>query len=206
MKKIVAGLMIVGLSVSVYALPPKIKQDQYMQGVGKSVKANDYVEAKNYLRKLDTLVQNYKLKLPSSYNYFKAKVYIENKKYKEANKYVEKYLDETGDKGEFYKESLDILNEVEKRLKLTYVKSDNLMWQDEVYTKEEQKAYADGYGYKKVQDWKGAKAYCSKLTLEGHTDWFLPNKSQLKTLFKNRAQLVNIMPERYWSSSVPPFD
>jgi len=203
MKKIVIVLMMLGVSASLFALPPKIKQDQYMQGIAQSIEAKNYAEAKNYLRKLDSLVHNYKLISPSNYNYFKADISLENKQYKEANTYVQKYLNETGDKGEFYRQSLDILNEVEKRLKITYVKTDDLLWQDEVYSKEENLAYADGYDYKKVQDWQGAKAYCSKLKIEGHSDWHLPSKSQLKTLYKNRLHLVNIEPERYWSATIP---
>ena len=206
MNKVVTVLIVLGMSVSVFALPPKIKQDQYMQGLDKAVESKNDVEVQRYLKKLDALKQNYKLELPARYNYFKAEISLENKKYKEANAYVEKYLDSTGDKGKFYSQSLDILNEIEKRLKITYVKTDNLMWQDEVYTKEENKAHADGYDYQKVQDWQGAKAYCSNLNLEGHSDWHLPSKSELKTLFETRAQLVNIVTERYWSSTVPTLD
>jgi hypothetical protein len=206
MKKIVAIMISVGMSASLFALPPKIKQDQYMQGLDQSIASKNNAETQRYLKKLDALKQNYKLELPARYNYFKAEVSLENKKYKEANAYVEKYLDKTGTKGKFYRQSLDILNEIEKRMKITYVKTDNLMWQDEVYTKEENTAYADGYGAHKVQDWSGAKTYCSKLNLEGHADWRLASKSELKTLYKNKVQVVNIMPERYWSSTVPAVD
>lgn len=206
MKKIVSILLVLGLNVSLYALPPEIKLDQYMQGLDQSVASKNDTETKRYLKKLDALHQSSALDFPDRYNYFKAKLFLENKKYKEANAYVEKYLGKTGTKGKFYKQSLDILNEIEKRLKLTYVKTDNLMWQDEMYTDEEIKASADGYSAGKVQDWQGAQAYCSKLKIKGYTNWRLPTKSEIKTLYRNKIQLVNSVPERYWSATIPPMN
>jgi len=206
MKKIVVVSLLIGLSVSLFALSPKIKKDQYMQGLDKSIEAKDYKQAKIYFKKVDDLAKINNLKLPSVYNYFKAKLYIEEKNYREANVNIEKYLDEAGSKGKYYTQSLDILNEIEQKLKLTYVQTSNQMWQDEIYTEKEITAYDDGYAYGKVQDWQGAKNYCSKLKLEGYSDWYLPTKVQLKTLFKNKAQLVNILPARYWSSSIAAFE
>ena len=84
------------------------------------------------------------------------------------------------------------------------------MWQDERYTKAEDRALHDysssiGRSYRKVQDWNGAMNYCKKLTLAGYSDWELPNKMTLRKLEKNIDKLKNKASTRYWSSSEPIF-
>ena len=67
---------------------------------------------------------------------------------------------------------------------------DGLMWQDNQESKSIKK------------NWKDANSYCKKLDLSGYTDWSLPNKEQLKSLWKNRSKLNNLGTKQYWSSSV----
>jgi hypothetical protein len=79
--------------------------------------------------------------------------------------------------------------------------STNLMWQDEPYTSKESDAYDDDTNVGKVGNWKYAKRYCSNLSLAGYNDWYLPNKNQLKYLYKQKEKLTNITSSLYWSSS-----
>jgi len=80
-------------------------------------------------------------------------------------------------------------------------KIDNLMWQDEPYTKKEKKYLTDNKNYNKVLNWKLAKNYCKNLTLGGFDDWYLPSKEELKNLYKNKDKLKNIISKGYWSST-----
>ncbi|MDD2698093.1 MAG: DUF1566 domain-containing protein [Arcobacteraceae bacterium] len=65
----------------------------------------------------------------------------------------------------------------------------NLMWQDDISAKEIRK------------NWDGAMDYCDNLTLAGYGDWYLPNKDDLETLFKQKNLLKNKQTAPYWSSS-----
>ena len=80
-------------------------------------------------------------------------------------------------------------------------KNTGLIWQDEQYTKEEEKAFEKNYNYGKVQDEQGAKKYCSNLSLSGYTDWYLPKKVELQDLYNKKIYLKNGTSSYYWSSS-----
>ncbi len=109
-------------------------------------------------------------------------------------------------------ESIDIVLEKDKviyKAKKQYLRNlkdvtviDDLMWQDEIYTKAEEKAYdyADYKNYEKVLDWKSAINYCKKLTLAGYNDWKLPKKETLIKL--NKTKLKNVLSGFYWSSTI----
>jgi hypothetical protein len=51
-------------------------------------------------------------------------------------------------------------------------------------------------------DWASAKLLCENSTVAGYSDWRLPTKEELATLFDNREQIGGFVEERYWSSSV----
>ena len=59
---------------------------------------------------------------------------------------------------------------------------DNLMWQDEPYTKADKQHYDKDTEGGRVWHHKGAKEYCSSLTLGGYEDWRLPTKDELISL------------------------
>lgn len=84
-----------------------------------------------------------------------------------------------------------------------------LMWQDESYTSAEEVAYNDGKNYNKVGNEEYAKGYCENLTLDGFSDFRLPNIYELTTLIDNTKSeepyivdgIKNIASQFYWTST-----
>jgi len=75
-------------------------------------------------------------------------------------------------------------------------KERNLMWQDDSTASSADKNYAD------------AIAHCENMDFAGHTDWYLPNVDELKTIVKAEnypkcidKAFVNVYPDYYWSST-----
>lgn len=55
-----------------------------------------------------------------------------------------------------------------------------------------------------LKTWQEAKNYCSSLTIDGHDDWYLPNKDELNFLYQNKDNLPSgkgFVPTTYWSST-----
>lgn len=56
-----------------------------------------------------------------------------------------------------------------------------------------------------TMNWSSANSYCSNLTAEGKSDWYLPSKDQLLTMYNNKSSLQNtagftpFVSYRYWS-------
>lgn len=50
-----------------------------------------------------------------------------------------------------------------------------------------------------VEDWSSARTTCKDLFLNGYNDWYLPNKVELNTIYKNLKILG--WHQRYWSST-----
>ena len=56
-------------------------------------------------------------------------------------------------------------------------------------------------------NWSSANSYCSNLTAEGKSDWYLPSKDQLLTMYNNKSSLQNtagftpFVSDYYWSST-----
>ena len=59
-----------------------------------------------------------------------------------------------------------------------------------------------------TMNWSSASSYCSNLAAEGKSDWYLPSKDQLVTMYNNRAALQGesgftaFVSSGYWSSTV----
>ncbi len=58
-----------------------------------------------------------------------------------------------------------------------------------------------------TMNWSSANSYCSNLTAEGKSDWYLPSKDQLLTMYNNKSSLQNtagftpFVSVYYWSST-----
>lgn len=58
-----------------------------------------------------------------------------------------------------------------------------------------------------TMNWSSANSYCSNLTAEGKSDWYLPSKDQLLTMYNNKSSLQNtagftpFVSNYYWSST-----
>lgn len=56
-----------------------------------------------------------------------------------------------------------------------------------------------------TMNWSSANSYCSNLTAEGKSDWYLPSKDQLLTMYNNKSSLQNtagftpFVSVNYWS-------
>jgi hypothetical protein len=53
-------------------------------------------------------------------------------------------------------------------------------------------------GYR--ESWQKAQDYCASLTIDGYSDWYLPNKEELNFLFQNVSG-KHFISSNYWSSS-----
>ncbi len=49
--------------------------------------------------------------------------------------------------------------------------------------------------------WRAAMNYCAGLSFAGHSDWRLPDKDELRGLYRRRTILKNYSPSLYWSST-----
>lgn len=48
--------------------------------------------------------------------------------------------------------------------------------------------------------WNDAVTYCDTLSLGGFDNWYLPDVSELSSIYKNKERLSNIKVEDYWSN------
>ena len=79
---------------------------------------------------------------------------------------------------------------------------DDLMWQDEPYTQEEQMANFDYYTHgKAIQDGESAIAYAKTLRLGEYDDWRLPTKEEILELLNDTEQSMHVVFGNYWSSN-----
>jgi len=50
-------------------------------------------------------------------------------------------------------------------------------------------------------NWNGANSLCSTLDRHGHTDWYLPSKSELGLIEENDSAIGDVVAGSYWSST-----
>lgn len=114
MKRIYAVILLALLSFSAVALPPEIEADRLLIQAKTALDANDYDKALQSLAKAELL----NVKMPETFYFHYGKAYNGAKKWAKAKAAYEKYLDQTGTRGKFYREALEGFNladnEVEK--------------------------------------------------------------------------------------------
>jgi len=81
----------------------------------------------------------------------------------------------------------------------------NLMWQDDTYSKTIQKQWITNKNYS-LKDYTNttgdtAFSYCTTLNFAGFNDWRLPSKDELKKLYSDQHSLENIKSNWYWSNT-----
>jgi hypothetical protein len=50
-------------------------------------------------------------------------------------------------------------------------------------------------------NWHAAQARCQQLSYAGYSDWYLPNRDQLRAMYSQKSVFKNLQPSRYWSST-----
>jgi hypothetical protein len=96
-----------------------------------------------------------------------------------------------------------IAKEMKKNVYLDKVQK--LMWQDNAAATEVQKPWVSAQNYERQEynhtSGDTASMYCKKLTLVGYSDWRLPTKEELKSLYTQTNALKNVGANWYWSST-----
>ncbi len=98
-------------------LPPEIMVDKHLIEAEQLHAKEDYARAFNMMEKILALQKEHSLTLPDEFHFKYARVALSADSLKIALESVSKYLSETGKGGEFYKDALGLLIEVEERLK-----------------------------------------------------------------------------------------
>lgn len=72
-----------------------------------------------------------------------------------------------------------------------------------IYEKDNHGLVMAPYDFEIYLNWQDAKATCEELTLFGYSDWYLPSKSELDTIYSHMYKLGigDIQPVTYWSST-----
>ena len=188
-----AGLfIIIVFALPVMALSPVMEVDRLLISAAKHLGSS---AATAEFEKIQIL----NIKLPVEYYYYYGKhLYIIGNS-KKADKNIEKYLKKAGHKGRFYQDSLQLMRNTRfidnGDATVTDLKT-GLMW-----------ATRDNGGniY-----WKKAGMYCLNYSGGGHTDWRLPTREELASLYapgkrkrngyNNIVELINISSCCLWAS------
>ncbi len=200
MKKLLSILSLIIFTSALEALPVDVQRDQYYNALEKAIDSDSYELAQKYIPKLDALEKDEKIKLKSSYYYFKAKTSFENKMYTDVYIATEKYIERTKTKGKYYKSILELVNKSDialededeidrqRELKIFILKSS--MFQD------------DEPNTDLSLNWDEAVKYCSELEHAKFNDWRLSTKNELLKLEEHKNLLQYTKAAEYWSSTV----
>lgn len=117
MNRLIALSFTLMLSASAYAMPPEIEADRLILQGSKELKDQekkplgdrDYEIAVTSFEKAEKL----NVKMPETFYYHFGKAYTGAKKWSKARAAYEKYLDQTGTRGKFYREALEGFNQAD---------------------------------------------------------------------------------------------
>ena len=105
------GLSVVQASID---LPPEMMADKYLIKAEQLHAKEDYAGALKLMEKVNALQKEYSIKLPDGFHFKYARTALSAGSIKIALESIDKYLSETGRKGEFYTDALALLLEVEE--------------------------------------------------------------------------------------------
>lgn len=111
MKRISLLLLALAFSANVWALPPEIEVDRLLLQAKAALDESEYAQAIASLAKAEKLGT----KLPDTFYYHYGFALFKIDDIEKSRRMLERYLDETGTKGKYYREALETLNAVEKR-------------------------------------------------------------------------------------------
>jgi tetratricopeptide (TPR) repeat protein len=109
MNRFIALLFTLMLSANVCALPPEVEADRLILQAVKSLKEKDYETSVTNFEKAEKL----NVKMPEAFYYHFGSAYTGAKKWGKARAAYEKYLDQTGTRGKFYREALEAYNQAD---------------------------------------------------------------------------------------------
>lgn len=111
-RRIFQGLVFAGVlcAGSAAALEPEHETRRLMLATEQAVANENWGEAGGYLNRL----QGLEAEKPPEYLFYRGRVMLEADHYNEAQSALENYVDQTGKKGQYYKEALQLITTVEK--------------------------------------------------------------------------------------------
>lgn len=83
----------------------EILRDKYILGLSRALKGNDYPRALKFIDRLEKLGGD----LPPAIDYFRGEAYFHTKRYGEAQRALNRYVEKTGRKGRYYWKSLELM-------------------------------------------------------------------------------------------------
>jgi len=118
MRKIAVLWLLLGALMVPFAawaeLPADVRKDMYMEELATHLKNEDYQQASIYIDKLLDLTKNSDVRMPNSLDYFEGEVSLKTKDYMRANEALTRYVEKSGKKGRYYRESLAMLLALEE--------------------------------------------------------------------------------------------
>lgn len=108
---LISALLGVSWSSVSHALPKEIEIDRLLLGVETAVEQQQWDKANARL----IAVQALEDELPSRYYFYRGQVSLQLADYKDARQTLERYLKQEGKDGQYYRESLMLLNQIEER-------------------------------------------------------------------------------------------
>lgn len=113
--RVVLGIWLGCVTSAAAQLPPDMQVDRYLVQIQRLVEEKDNGSARDVLYKIVALQREHGLTLPEEFHFRHAQVAFSVGSLNVAKDSVEKYLKEAGRDGEFYREVLELLDEVEQR-------------------------------------------------------------------------------------------
>ncbi len=98
-------------SSNAVGLPPEIELDRFIIAAKKHILEKQYVEAEDYLLR----AKNLGVELPTDFYYAYGQVLFHKKQTVDARHYLETYVEKVGKDGDFYQESLELINTIEEK-------------------------------------------------------------------------------------------